>query len=332
MNYSKTETIEVKEIQVKNFLPELGIENVKQEIIDGLTLDRKFISPKFFYNKKGSELFEAITTLEEYYPTRTEKSILASVFDKIDIDFNALNLIELGSGDHSKIRLLLLQIPENVLENINYYPVDISQSAIEKAADNLLEEFPTLNITGITADFMHQLNILPNHGRRLICFLGSTIGNLTETEQNKFIEQLSSEMNKGDKLLIGFDMVKDIEILEKAYNDTKQVTAAFNLNVLDVVNQITNTNFNPQNFEHHAFFNAEKSRIEMHLIATIDQDVEVDSGKINISLNKGETIHTENSYKFTNNRINDLALKSKLKVETIVSDSKNWFNVVLYSK
>ncbi len=330
MNYNKT--ITNNKIELLNYLPNIGISNVKEEILTGLLAKQKYISPKFFYDGIGSELFEDITRLDEYYPTKTEKNILAEIVTDLDINFNKLNIIELGSGDASKITLFLEQITKDKLKTINYFPVDISQSAIEKSAEELLAKFELNSITGVVADFFHQLKLIPQNGKRLFCFFGSTIGNFNSDKAKKFIKNLSQNMQKGDSLLLGMDMVKNITILENAYNDNKGITAEFNLNILNVVNNLTGTNFNTSDFEHYAFYNSDLNRIEMHLRAKKDIEVNFTSKNKTIKFNKGETIHTENSHKFTSENINEFADFSNLSVKKIFVDSKEWFSLVHYLK
>ncbi len=319
-------------IKVLNYLPNIGVANVKDEILSGLKAKQKHISPKYFYDGKGSELFEEITHLEEYYPTRAEKSIISSVGEVLDIDFKNLNIVELGSGDSSKISLLFNQIPTEELKTVTYFPVDISQSAIEKSASELIYQFSLKNIIGIVVDFFHQLKLIPKPGRRLFCFFGSTIGNFDTRQVKDFMTQLGNTMQKGDSLLLGMDMVKDITVLEKAYNDAKGITAIFNKNILSVVNNLTDSEFNISDFEHWAFFNAEKSRIEMHLRVENDVEVSVNSGTEKINLKKGDTIHTENSHKFFTADINRLASFANLEIQNILTDENRWFSLVYFQK
>jgi len=332
MNFTKETTLAEINGSLKNHLPHIGIEKVRDEIIKGLKSSPKYISPKYFYDKKGSELFETITQLDEYYPTRTEKSILSSIVDKLDLDFSNLSIIELGSGDASKISLLFRQISEDQLAEINYHPLDISKSAIEKASEQLAEEFPMISISGIVADFIHQINLVPKTGRRLFCFFGSTIGNLNRNEIKEFIKLVGEEMQQGDSLLLGMDMVKDITVLEKAYNDGKGITAQFNKNILNVINSICGTNFDIESFEHFAFYNKDEHRIEMHLKAMKDMVVLSASGTDKIHIKKGETIHTENSHKFNFDDIKTVGIWSGLDVEKIITDNNKWFSLVYYKK
>lgn len=332
MNYSGENTIVKERFKLVNHLPNIGIDHIKKEIISGLQSAPKYISPKYFYDEEGSKLFEKITQLQEYYPTRTEKSILSTIYLKLGVDFSNLNIIELGSGDHSKISLLLKQIPNYLLRSITYYPMDISQSAIESSSTYLQQKFPDLHISGIVADFIHQLTSLSFKGKNLFCFLGSTIGNLSPNEVKIFMRDLSSTMNTKDHLLIGMDLVKDIHILENAYNDNKEITSAFNKNILNVVNNIIGSNFNINNFSHHAFYNSSHQRIEMHLIANKHMIVDIPKHRISISLAMGETILTEYSYKFQRSSIEKIGSYGELKLKKIHTDDKEWFNLVHFVK
>jgi L-histidine N-alpha-methyltransferase len=318
--------------RIINKLKERDQKEVQKEILEGLTSRPRSISPKFFYDAGGSRLFESITGLEEYYPTRTEKAILSGLANQLELDFQDLNIVELGSGDPSKIRLLLQQIPEENRPSLHYYPVDISRSALEDSMARLAEEFPEMEITGIVADFMHQFNKLPKVKNRLFCFLGSTIGNLTPEERTSFMQNLAKEMKAGDNLLLGLDMVKDPQVLHSAYNDSKQVTAAFNKNVLKVMNEMVDSSFETSDFEHLAFYNQEEQRIEMHLKALRDRKVRVNGQQTMLDIKKGETIHTENSYKFKEEDIFSIGALAGLHTKIVFSDEKKWFSLVLYGK
>lgn len=331
MNYLKQEKNTREENSgLVNHLTDIGIKKILEEIFTGLRAKQKYISSKFFYDEKGSELFELITNLDEYYPTRTEKKILSTIEQGLKLDFSELSIIELGSGDPSKIRLLLQQIPENELSTLQYFPVDISQSAIEDASKKLADEFPMISINGIVADFILQSNQVPKTGRRLFCFFGSTIGNFTMDEIEKFMKRLGAEMQEGDGLLLGLDMVKDISVLEKAYNDEQQITADFNKNILNVINVLADTDFDSDAFEHRSFYNKEEERIEMHLEARKDMVITFNSEAEKIQIKKGETIHTENSHKFKKEHIENMSLWAGLNIEKIFTDPNQWFSLVYY--
>ncbi len=329
---STNNTIVKTDNRIIDFSKNIETNSVKNQIIKELKDPQKSIQSKYFYDKIGSDLFEQITRLEEYYPTRTEKSILKDIISKLDINFNELNIIELGSGDNSKIRLLLDKIPSQKIENITYTPVDISKSAIEKSIIELTDQYKLNDITGIVADFSHQLDKIPKSPNRLFCFFGSTIGNMDRHRQEEFINNLTATMNDGDSLLLGVDMVKETYVLEKAYNDNNGITAKFNKNILNAINKIANMNFNPNDFNHMAYFNKIEERIEMHLVAKKDVSIKIKSKLERISIRKGETIHTENSYKFTKEKIESLARNANLKIVDIHCDKQNHFNIIELKK
>jgi L-histidine Nalpha-methyltransferase len=332
MNVIKQEnTPTIKGVDILDFSPDQSAEKVKSEIISGLIATRKHISSSFFYDKIGSELFEEITRLEAYYPSKAEKEILSTLVDRLGIDLKGLNIIELGSGDASKISLLFEQIPRNVLETITYFPVDISKSAIEKSTQDISNRFYLNSITGVVADFNHQIPSIPGKGKKLYCFFGSTIGNLSPDAQKEFLSQLSKSMQSGDALLLGVDLIKDISTLEAAYNDKDGVTEAFNKNILCVVNSIINSNLRKGDFDHLCFYNTRENRIEMHLKARKDICCQA-TGKQEIAIRKGETIHTENSYKFNHEKLEQLASCAGLTIGKVFTDSKRLFSLALYRK
>lgn len=332
MNFTEEKTIKVGETKVINYLPKEGVNSVREEIVIGLKSKQKVISSKYFYDERGSLLFEEITQLEEYYPSRCEKEILSTIVNKLDINFYELDIIELGSGDSSKIKTIFCQIPPNILASINYYPVDISQSAIENSVQNILEEFDLNNITGIVADFLHHHNYMPRRNKRLFCFLGGTIGNLSTSEVENFTNELGKVMNEGDSLLLGVDMVKNNAIIESAYNDKKGITAYFNKNILNVINGHIQSNFNTLDFEHLAFYNSNKQRIEMHLVAKKDLNIAIAYSNEVIQIKKGETIHTENSCKYTPNGLEEIGNYGDMRIERVITDSKGWFSLAYFRK
>jgi len=318
--------------QIQNLFQQIDKESLKKEILQGLQQKHKSIAPKFFYNARGSELFEAITHLKEYYPTRAEKSIIAELYSKLNFDFTDANIIELGSGDASKISLLLEQIPIEILKTIRYFPIDISAAAIEKSAKKLQDAYPLKSINGIVADFFKQLDFIPEKGKNFICFFGSTIGNFNPVEQQYFLQALSSQMKNDDVLLLGLDTVKNNDILENAYNDEAGVTADFNKNILLVINELIEANFNLEDFEHFAFYNQQEKRIEMHLKALKDVEISISNYNQPIYIKKGESIHTENSYKFSLNDLNTLAESSSLKVVNLFNATENLFSLAVLKK
>lgn len=268
-----------------------------EEVIEGLGMAQKMLPSKYFYDERGSELFEEITSLEEYYPTRTEKKIMQDHINEISSYIGEKSVIvELGSGSSKKTRMLLDHIPEISA----YVPVDISEEYLRKVVNNLREEYPGLLIKPVCADYTKPFDIpsieVPFE-YYVVFYPGSTIGNFRPERARSFLSSISQFMVPGGGLLIGVDLKKDVQILEDAYNDAKGVTAAFNKNMLTRLNRELGANFNTEKFEHEAIYNSQKGRIEMHLISEADQHVQLNGESIQID--KGESIHTENSYKYS---------------------------------
>ena len=332
MSYLETEIVEALPVFISNHIKELGIDNIQKEIIDGLNSEYKHISSKYFYDEKGSKLFEDITRLPEYYPTRTEKKILEEIAPELMHNIQNIDLVELGSGDSSKINILLNSVPQENIETITYTPVDVSHSAIQGSAEKLINSFPGITINGLVADFINQLDLIPSERQRMFFFLGSTIGNFNEETTHKFLKDLSSSMNIGDTFLLGLDLVKPIKVLHDAYNDSQNVTAEFNKNILNVINDIINTDFDPNDFKHKAFFNQEKSRIEMHLVANNNVEVNTPYSSSSFKFKKGESIHTENSYKFSFEQIKNFEKITGLTIKETYTDINKWFALVLFEK
>ncbi|MEL6391036.1 MAG: L-histidine N(alpha)-methyltransferase [Bacteroidota bacterium] len=319
-------------ISIQNILPEGGASATRQELIEGLRASQKRISPKYFYDRYGSKLFEQITQLDEYYPTRAEKAILNGLISQIGIDFANVDIIELGSGDASKISILLSQIPEDILSTISYYPVDISSSAIAESVEEISSNYTLTGIRGTVANFLNDFSYLPENHRKVICFFGSTIGNLSSDQVDTFMKSVGDIMQEGDILLLGTDLVKDTSIIEAAYNDQDGVTAEFNKNILRVVNGHLNSNFAPSDFEHKAGYNDAAQRIEMHLVAKTEMEINLSLDQQTIHIAKGETIHTESSHKFTQEQLSALGKSGDLTMQKIHSDENQYFCIAQYTK
>jgi len=333
MNFTETGIFQQQKVSIKSLLPEIGIEQARQEIITGLTARNPYISSKFFYDEQGSKLFKEITQLKEYYPTRIEKGILTEIaFDFMNRK-SSFELIELGSGDCSKISILLNAVEQQNLENLKYIPIDFSQSAIEDSANELSDRFPEVEISGYVADFFHQIHAIPHADiPRMICFLGSTIGNFPRKEAKEIVLSLSEELLDGDSLLIGFDLVKPEHILHSAYNDSLGVTEKFNKNILNVVNEIIKSDFKLNNFDHLSYFNRERSRIEMHLVSNKNCIVKSPFLDKPIQFKKGDSVHIENSHKYTMETIQELIDGSGLAIINNYVDSRNWFALVEFER
>jgi len=319
-------------ISISNFLLEIDKHAMIKTILDGLISDRKHISSKYFYDAEGSKLFEEITLLPEYYLTRSEIEILSETSFQIAGDLRNIDIIEIGSGDGSKISLILDSIPAVNMPTVRYIPVDINQAVIEASAKLLIKRFPGLKVHGVVADFEKQLHLIHGESKRLICFFGSTVGNLSRKDAMRIIAELGGGMQPGDRLLLGVDRVKSRDILYKAYNDSQNITAKFNRNILNVVNNLVGTNFNPDFFDHIAFYEEETSRIEMHLKAVKYMEISCPYLHGKILLKPEETIHTENSHKFSVQHIESLASASGLKIENIFSDRNKWFSIIQFLK
>jgi len=332
MNFVNEDCITLNRVSITNLLQEIGPEDVRNEIISGLSSTKKFISSKFFYNLEGSQLFETITGLDEYYPTRTEMGILKRIGPAIMKCCRGYDIIELGSGDNSKISVLFQAATELSGEAIHYMPLDISQSAINASARGLVRAFPNINIEGYAVDFISQFDLLKRDRPALICFFGSTIGNFEWNEAIELLKNISSQMKPGDRLLLGMDLVKQQAILNAAYNDAQGVTAAFNRNILNTVNEMLDSDFNPIDFDHLAYFNSEKSRMEMYLVANRDLTVQSPFLSRELEFSKGESIHTENSHKYSREDIREIACATGLHLDHTHTDGKSWFMLADFQK
>ena len=272
-----------------------------EEIIRGLTAERKTLSPKFLYHEDGSGLFDEITRLEEYYPTRIERSLLDGFGAEIVREVRPHEIVELGPGNSAKSGTLVGPALEaGVLKR--YIPFDISESAVREGAQALFDAYPDLaEIAAVVGDFERHLSAIPQpQGTRLIAFLGSTIGNLYPDERSRFLKDIRRLMPRPeDALLVGVDLIKDTRVIENAYNDAKGVTALFNLNSLKAVNDLLGVDIDIDQFRHCALFNDEHSRIEMHLEAVADVAFALPASGETVRVRAGETIWTESSYKFT---------------------------------
>lgn len=309
---------------------DIKTENLKYEIIsdvlEGLSKEQKELSCKYFYDEKGSALFDEICELEEYYPTRTELNIMKENIDEITwkLGKNIL-LVELGSGSSIKTRLML----EHLINPAAYIPVDISSEHLLKTADKLRIDFPWLDIYPIAADYNKYFRlpeINKEFSRIIIYFPGSTLGNFNQVQAKYFLERISKIIGNNGAMLIGVDLKKDKKILEAAYNDSKGITAEFNLNILERLNRDIDTNFDVNKFEHYAYYNEHSGRIEMYLKSLELQKVKIDG--ITITLDKGEDILTELSYKYTLKEFEKL-VSGYFEVKKVWVDDNNLFSVQL---
>ncbi|MFI6469786.1 L-histidine N(alpha)-methyltransferase [Streptomyces sp. NPDC050516] len=267
---------------------------LRADVLHGLSLTPKSLPPKWFYDARGSDLFEEITRLPDYYPTRAEREILTDRAAEIAAATGAHTLVELGSGSSEKTRLLLDALPAP----LTYIPVDVSESALAGAAEGLLADHPGLRVHALIADFTQVLELPEAPGPRLVAFLGGTIGNLLPAERAEFLTSVRKLMAPGDSLLIGTDLVKEESVLVRAYDDPTGVTAAFNKNVLSVIDRELGADFDPDDFDHVALWNREEEWIEMRLRARRDVTVKIPELDLVVSFTAGEELRTEVSAKF----------------------------------
>ncbi len=270
---------------------------LRRDVYDGLTQTPKSLPPKWFYDSVGSELFDQITRLPEYYPTRAEAEILRDRSAEIAAASGADTLVELGSGTSEKTRLLLSALRDTGSLR-RFTPFDVDAGVLRAASSAILDEYPGIEIDAVCGDFEEHLGKIPQVGRRLVAFLGSTIGNLTPGPRADFLSALSDTLQPGDTLLLGTDLVKDTGRLVRAYDDSAGVTARFNRNVLAVVNRELDADFDLEAFEHVARWNAEEERIEMWLRAETAQRVRVRALDLTVDFATGEEMLTEVSCKF----------------------------------
>ncbi len=294
-----------------------------EEVIKGLSQEQKSLPSKFFYDERGSELFDEITELEEYYPTRTERMILEDNVEEIE-EFlgKKVLLIEPGSGSSSKTKILLRN-----MENICcYIPMDISGDYLYKVAEDLREEFPDVSIIPLSADYTKPFELPESSpdARKVVFYPGSTIGNFKLEKVAQFLKVIHDIVEEDGAFLIGADLQKDIQVLEDAYNDSKGITADFNKNLLIHLNREIGTSFNIDFFEHRAIWNNEKGRIEMHLFVLEDHSVMV--GDELIEFMKGESIHTENSHKYTLDSFAEM-VSDWFEVKKVWTDENDYFSL-----
>jgi L-histidine N-alpha-methyltransferase len=283
---------------------------LRSDVLAGLRATPKWLPPKWFYDKTGSALFEEITRLPEYYPTRAERAILERSGAEIVARAGCRELVELGSGSSQKTRLLLDQLP---VTDAGYVALDVSETALRQAAEQVAAEYPRLRVAAVRADFENQLSAVlregqsssSGEGRRMVAFLGGTIGNLAPAQRQEFLTELRAGLAPGDSFLLGADLVKSPQLLVPAYDDAAGVTAAFNLNVLEVLNRRLAADFDRDDFAHLAVWDAENAWIEMRLRAVRPVRVTIAELGLVLTFAEGEQMRTEISAKFTRSRLED---------------------------
>jgi dimethylhistidine N-methyltransferase len=308
---------------VRFFGSVVAADSFREDVIAGLSLPQKALPPKYFYDAAGSRLFEAICRLKEYYPTRRELALTRRHLEDITrFAGERCELIEYGSGESLKTRLLIRR-----LRPAAYVPVDISEAALHGAARSLSRAFPWLDIRGVVGDFMHPLKLpvyqARSGRRRVVYFPGSTIGNLTPQEAHAFLKMSRGQVGAKGAMLVGVDLKKDANVLHAAYNDAKGVTAAFNLNLLARINRELGGDFDLRRFSHYAFYNTVLGRIEMHLVSLAKQTVTI--GQHRFGFDVGESIHTENSCKYSVEEFRALARSAGFEIEKVWRDARDYF-------
>lgn len=305
------------------------LRSMADEVRRGLTAPQKYLPCKYFYDARGSELFERITELPEYYQTRTELAVLQSIADGLARELRFGELVELGSGSAKKTRALL-DAMARAGSLVRYLPFDVSEAALRESASALLERYPTLSIYGVLGDFQNDLPHVPaSVDRRLVIFLGSTIGNLDGPERKAFLGEICRLLGPEDRLLLGVDLVKDVATLEAAYNDAAGVTAEFNRNILRAVNNGLGANFEPEAYRHYAPYKVAEARIEMHLIPDTPQVVHVRDLDLEIAVTPDETIWTEISCKFTRASASAMLEEAGMRLSAWYADPQQLFALAL---
>src|SRR5216684_1445876 len=311
-------------------VPAIIAGSIAEDVERGLSAPQKHLPAKLFYDAEGSRLFDEITRTPEYYPTRTERAILqAHAGEIVRQAGDNLDLVELGAGNASKTSILVEALSQRQLR-VEFHPVDVSSTALQEAVASMNGRFRNLSIRPIVADYSNDLPELQLlRERKLVLFIGSTIGNFEPDEAVQFLSRLRRSLDPGDALLLGLDLIKDADVLHAAYNDAQGVTAQFNKNMLARINRELGGQFDLDAFAHVAFWNQAKSRIEMHLESRYEQKVWVQGLKRIFRFAAGERIHTENSYKFSAESVSRLVHSSGFRMERCWADPERWFRVLL---
>jgi L-histidine N-alpha-methyltransferase len=316
-------------IRVDHAFEDGDTRTLAEDALDGLTQPCKELPPKHFYDSRGAALFEQICELPEYYPTRTERAILERVADELIALTGAGELVELGSGSATKTRILLDAMARAATLK-RYVPIDVTESAVRDSAGQLIEEYPGLAVHGVIGDFERHLDRLPPpRAPRLVAFLGGTIGNFRPGSRRRFLRTIAGLLGPEDHLLLGTDLVKERGILEAAYDDSAGITAEFNRNILHVLNRELDGSFEPDEFEHVAFFDERNEWIEMRLRSRRRQTVELAAIGLRVDFDVDEELRTEISAKFTRERLEADLAAAGLELEGWYTDERDWFALSL---
>ena len=307
--------------------------NQHQDLIDGLNQPSKSIPSRYFYDDLGSQLFEQICSLPEYYPTRTEAKILQELASSIAKQTGSVSLVELGSGSSTKTRYLL-DAYNHCYSSLHYIPIDISGSILKDSALSLLADYPKIIIDGKVGTYEECLANLSvaEQQQKMILFLGSTIGNFDPEECDLFLDLISNALNSGDYFLLGLDLQKPKPILEAAYNDSQSITAQFNLNILQHLNWKFQSNFDLNLFEHQAIYNEQQNQIEMYLVSQQAQSIDLGVLDLTIQLAPEEKILTEISRKFDVGQISQILEHKNLSFCQSYTDEQKWFSLLLFQQ
>lgn len=299
---------------------------LEADVRRGLTARRKSLPAKYFYDRVGSLLFERITELAEYYPTRTESALLQEIVPGLIGEFLPDDIVEIGAGSSEKTQRVLDAVSAGG-RPVRYLPLDVDRVTLEASAARLLRKYPNLSVHAVVGDFERDLAHVPSpEGRRLVMFLGSTIGNLDAGPRRRLLKGLRRLLPERDgRLLLGVDLVKEVKILEAAYDDAAGVTRDFNRNILNVVNRGVDGDFQPETFRHRAFYNEAASRIEMHLVADSARSVTLSRLGLTIRFRPGEDIWTESSYKFTREGVETMLAEASMRLARWHVDPANYF-------
>ncbi|MBL1142693.1 MAG: L-histidine N(alpha)-methyltransferase [Proteobacteria bacterium] len=313
-------------------MPTRIVPDMQDDVCESLLNRPRSLSPKYFYDERGSELFDQICSTPEYYPTRTENTLLTEYAVEIIDKTRPEQILELGSGYSVKTRRLF-DACQHISHSCTYAPFDVCEEALVESAQKLSKEYQWLDLKPLLGDYHGGLGNLPaTQGSHLYLFLGSTIGNFEQHEALAFINELYDVMREGDHFLIGIDRVKKNDVLHAAYNDAQGITAEFNLNVLHVLNRELNANFDINAFTHSATFNTEKERIEMRLTSIRKQEVKINDLEKTIHFDKDESILTEISQKYTYSGIEEMLTDAGFSITDHYEDDNQYFSLVLASK
>lgn len=318
----------------------IGVAKETRDIYEGLTSDPKDISawPKYLYDAKGSSLFEEITRQPEYYQTSTELSILGGYSGSIVSQTGSGGfgeLVEIGSGSSTKTKKLLEEMVRSKGESeVRYVALDISKSAVDDGLKSVSDEYPGMEVSGHIGDFNRDIgsflsSLERGYGSRLVIFLGGTLGNFTGEDRTTFLEGVASGLGQGDRFLVGVDLIKNVEILKAAYDDEKGITAAFNRNMLSVINDSLGADFEPELFDHEAVYNDCESRVEMWLVSRQEQEVTLGDPGLSVNFETGEGVRTEISTKFSRDSAASMFEGSGLRLSELYTDREELFGLAI---